>query len=431
MKNKNIKLSLLGFVFFVTITSIYFSDIRELMRKILPHNTKVVIKELFFGEDFMNRVNTLKLMNYNQKVLPETQFEKIDLKKIKLDITETGALHYHKIKNTGKKAKKFFLETSGDKIIIATFEGDIQLVENLKKFDIKKIENNLPTEDIYTILDIELVKDDLFVSLASLKNDNRDCSFFELYRSKFDSNKLEFTKIYETGTCLKNTLGGRIHGYNLKNQEGILFTTGASSTEKNLAQLDKSPNGKILFLNLKNLNVEIFSKGHRNPQGLLIEDDIILSTEHSAYGGDEINKIVYGGNYGWPIFSLGDLYLFEKKILNERKNYSLKKEVNVPGYKDPIYTFIPSIGISEIIKVPDYFSKYWKNNYLITSLNGMSIYRVRFDKEYSKIIFSEKIFIGERIRDIKFSKKLNSFILALESNGYLGILSSPQSTILN
>ena len=67
------------------------------------------------------------------------------------------------------------------------------------------------------------------------------------------------------------------------------------------------------------------------------------------------------------------------------------------------------------------------NNYLVTSLNGRSIYRIEIDEQFNKILFVEKIYIGERIRDIKYSKKLNSFILALEDSGSLGILSSPQS----
>ena len=51
---------------------------------------------------------------------------------------------------------------------------------------------------------------------------------------------------------------------------------------------------------------------------------------------------------------------------------------------------------------------------------------MKFDENFTKIQFYEKIFIGERIRDIKYSKLLNSFILALEESGSLGILSSPQ-----
>ena len=72
--------------------------------------------------------------------------------------------------------------------------------------------------------------------------------------------------------------------------------------------MDDSDIGKILFINLDNYKKIIFSKGHRNPQGLLnIDNKNILSTEHGPYGGDEINKIIFGKNYGWPIASYGFL----------------------------------------------------------------------------------------------------------------------------
>ena len=72
----------------------------------------------------------------------------------------------------------------------------------------------------------------------------------------------------------------------------------------------------------------------------------------------------------------------------------------------------------EIEKIPNSFSKYWQDNFLVTSLNGRKIYRIKFDNNYTKIIFSEKIFIGERIRDIVYLKNLNAFMLALEFKAY-------------
>ena len=60
---------------------------------------------------------------------------------------------------------------------------------------------------------------------------------------------------------------------------------------------------------------------------------------------------------------------------------------------------------------------------MVTSLNGRSIYRVKFeDENYEKVIYVEKIYIGERIRDIKYVNKLNFIIVALERTGDIGIL---------
>ena len=81
---------------------------------------------------------------------------------------------------------------------------------------------------------------------------------------------------------------------------------------------------------------------------------------------------------------------------------------------------MPSIGISTIIKVPNNFDDYWRNNYLIASLYGNSLFRIKFDEKFTKILFSEKIYVGERIRDIKFYDNL--IIMTFERGLDLGVL---------
>ena len=78
--------------------------------------------------------------------------------------------------------------------------------------------------------------------------------------------------------------------------------------------------------------------------------------------------------------------------------------------------------ISEIIKVGNNFSNFWQETFLVGSLNGQHLYRIVFDDEYTKVKFYEKIFIGERIRDIKYLKDDNLIILALEDTGAIGVL---------
>ena len=145
----------------------------------------------------------------------------------------------------------------------------------------------------------------------------------------------------------------------------------------------------------------------------MVYDNIILSTEHGPRGGDEINKIEYGKNYGWPIASYGMKYKSNSEYLQSHVKH---------GFKEPIFSFTPSIGISEIIKVPETFDKNWSENYLVSSLNKKSLYRVKFDENFSKIIYFEEIYVGQRIRDIKILDK--KILLALENKGELGVLSA-------
>ena len=141
----------------------------------------------------------------------------------------------------------------------------------------------------------------------------------------------------------------------------------------------------------------------------------MIATEHGPKGGDELNKIFFNKNYGWPISSYGKSY--------KNKNLKYFKSHKDHGFEEPIYSFVPSIGISEIIEVPENFDENWKNSILVTSLNGKSIYRLKFETDnFDKLIYIEKIFVGKRIRDIKYLEKNNIFILALESFGEIGIL---------
>ena len=58
-----------------------------------------------------------------------------------------------------------------------------------------------------------------------------------------------------------------------------------------------------------------------------------------------------------------------------------KKSHKEHGFIEPIYSYVPSIGISAIAKVPNNFDEYWKDNYLIASLYGNSLYRIKFDEK--------------------------------------------------
>ena len=61
------------------------------------------------------------------------------------------------------------------------------------------------------------------------------------------------------------------------------------------------------------------------------------------------------------------------------------------GFEEPIYSFVPSIGISQLIEIPNDFSQQWQNNYFVTSLRNLSLYRVKFDQSFSKILTMEKL----------------------------------------
>ena len=201
--------------------------------------------------------------------------------------------------------------------------------------------------------------------------------------------------------------------FSINDENGLLITIGQNNPIK---VKDNSIIGKILFIGFNNKEPKIISSGHRNTQGLWTDGTIILSTEHGPRGGDEINNIKINENYGWPEASYGEPYgpkNTEPKFLKDHFNF---------GYQEPVFTFLKAIGISELIKLPNSFSNFWQNNFLVSSLWGHSIFRIKLDKKFKKLIFYEKIYIGQRIRDIMYLKEKNAILVALEEKGEIGII---------
>ncbi len=176
------------------------------------------------------------------------------------------------------------------------------------------------------------------------------------------------------------------------------------------AQSDKSLWGKILQLNIANdkLTVEIFSKGHRNPQGLAKIGENIFDVEHGPMGGDEINIIKKSNNYGWPLQSLGSQYDLE----------SINKSYTKPlATKAPLLAFVPSIGISYIDKCPQIYNDYYAPNecLAVSSLRGKAIdFIVHKD---GRVLFTEKLQFKERIR--KFFVRGNTIVALTDFKGVI------------
>jgi hypothetical protein len=420
---KKLTLIILLVVIAMLISTVFLTStqLSTLAKNSIPDGLKNSIKVLVFGENYLEEISTLRNLNYNVKTLPKTQFINLDLKKIKIPGVEEDTIsHYNKINKNGYmfKYKKFYINLFKEKIYITTSLGKfLLLADNFTEFNI--INSNIDDYQITNILDSQTIQDNIFISIIRTDNKNDNCNYLEILKAKINDTFYNFESIIKSNKCYSDivgAMGGRIVEY----KNGILITTGATEEFSGLAQDDNSIAGKILYLEKGSKKFKIFSKGHRNPQGLIVINDKIISTEHGPYGGDEINLIKEGKNYGWPLLSFGDDYELKKNI-NLKFKY-LKKSLS--NYEDPIFSYVPSSGISELIKLPNSFAKKWQDNFLISSLNGRSLYRVQLNNEFNKIFYSEKMYIGERIRDIKYYEKKNLVLMALEETGSLGILSN-------
>ena len=166
--------------------------------------------------------------------------------------------------------------------------------------------------------------------------------------------------------------------------------------------------GSILRLNLdgtvpadnpfteSDVKPEIWSYGHRNPQGLYFDQatNQLWSIEHGPRGGDEINLIKKGSNYGWARVSQGKEYWGPLDV-GEAKS--------LPGMEDPKLVYIPSIAPSNLVlyrgnRYPDLDGKIVAGALKLTHLNVVSIENGKLT-EYQRLMDD----LGERIRDITIS----------------------------
>lgn len=345
-----------------------------------------------------------------------------------------------------------FLEVVLDKILLVSAYGDIRYLNTnaLNEDKIKILKSNLKeiisdklfydflgsydNSSAVSIKDILVFNNKVYFSYIK-KNLNlqNNCYNSAILSADLNFDFLIFSEFFSYDQCIENfyskQLGGRM-AVDEKNNN-IFFTIGdfnnktVNDSEYTRAQDENSIFGKIISIDIDTKDYSIISKGHRNPQGLfyVADKDILLSTEHGPDGGDEINNIEIGGNYGWPISSYGTHYDGYEKFINVAP---LHKSHEKFGFIEPIKHFTPSIGISEIIEIPRSFLNQKKRYFLLTSLSGkvgLSIFIISFDDSFQKVITLRKIIIGDRVRDVAYDSANNVFYLILELSNSLGVLS--------
>jgi len=180
----------------------------------------------------------------------------------------------------------------------------------------------------------------------------------------------------------------------------------------NLAQDPTSLWGKTVRISKigEGIQISIHSLGHRNPQGMLKYKDTIFQVEHGPRGGDEINTILSGKNYGWPRQSLGSNYNLAPLQKNFESDDGFLSET-------PLYAFVPSVGISDIKKCPSIYENYFAplNCISVSSMRGSSIYFVVFKGK--KVLFLERLQFQSRIRKFDFAN--NKLIAITDHDGLI------------
>ena len=211
---------------------------------------------------------------------------------------------------------------------------------------------------------------------------------------------------FETSPCLKIqrkkeiyfggvSIGGRIVQ---PSDHEILFSIGDHEFEGTggsalLAQEMDKTYGKTFLLDVNTGAWRIFTVGNRNPEGLYIDSSQrIWETEHGPQGGDELNLLQDGKNYGWPLVTYGVDYGTHAWPVN-------KTNGRHPGFEGPRFAWVPSIATAGISGVDGKLFADWDGDLLVTALNGKAIWRVRVVDD-NRVTVTEPIPLAHRTRDI-------------------------------
>lgn len=294
-------------------------------------------------------------------------------------------------------------------ILIGEQEGDLILFKN----GIKSKVDNVPKvfyKNQGGLLDIALHPNYeqngwIYFSYSSnMENDGKGGNT-TIMRAKLTDNKLMDQEILYKAT--PNTDKGQHFGSRLQfDREGYLFFSIGDRGNRDVNPQDITRDcGKIYrihddgripgdnpFVNTQNAKTAIYSYGHRNPQGMTIHPETgkIWIHEHGPQGGDEINIIQAGKNYGWPKITYGINY-------NDTK---ITDNTSLPGMEQPLHYWVPSIAPSGMDFVTSDKYPAWKGNLLVGSLKFKYLNRVVI--ENNKVVKEEKLLENMgRVRTIK------------------------------
>ena len=314
---------------------------------------------------------------------------------------------------------------SHNQVLVTERPGKLRIIENWQLSDPIK---NLPKiESIGQggLLDIALdpnFKNNQIIYL-SYSSGNFLGIGTEVIKAKLNDNRLENIKVLFQ--LKPKSRGGRHFGSRLLTTTNRIYITLGDRGEPERAQNLNDHAGSLIrinndgslpkdnpFIERPDVRPEIYTYGHRNIQGIA-SDPItgnIWTIEHGPQGGDELNLIRSGMNYGWPVITHGVNYVTGTKI-----GEGTHKE----NMLQPIHYWVPSIATSSVIFYSGKQFPAWKGNIFVSSLKFGQL--ARLEIKNNRVIKEERLLNGElgRIREIKEGPDGFLYLITDESNGKL------------
>jgi glucose/arabinose dehydrogenase len=266
----------------------------------------------------------------------------------------------------------------------------------------------------------------IYFSYAATAPDNQDIANTEVARARLNLDQNRLTDIDVIFKASPKNEGGNHWGSRLlfAPDNSLYITLGDRFDYKEEAQNPANhlgaiirimPDGKIPsdnpFAGQSDKKPEIYSYGHRNVQGMAAHPQTgkIWTHEHGPKGGDEINILKPGANYGWPAVTFGISYW----------GTEISDKTSAPGMQDPILQWTPSIAPSGMVFYNAELFPEWRGDLFVGALAHKHVRRLELDGEI--VIAQEELLKdrNERIRDVRQGPDGYLYILTDESSGKL------------
>ena len=270
------------------------------------------------------------------------------------------------------------------------------------------------------------------IYLSYSKETDDGSSTTAVARARFDGESLEgLENIFVANTRSRSptNFGGRM----VFGRDGNLYVTIGERQEQERAQDPMDHGGKVLrlrddgttpddnpFVDRAGYLPEIYTLGHRSPQGLAVhpETGAIWENEHGPLGGDEINVLIAGANYGWPVVSFGTDY--------DGTQITDTGLTALPEFEPPLMYWVPSIAISGLsFYTGDLFPEWRGNAFVGSMMEG----RIRWTGHVQRLTFTDAgrpimrepvlAQLRQRIRDVRPGPDGRLYVLTDENPGVL------------
>ena len=239
-------------------------------------------------------------------------------------------------------------------------------------------------------------------------------TIFEVNRDKSGNQHFGSRILWITDRSFLITLADG--GNYIRFQDGGWIREQAQNTENHLGTIVhltddglSSPDGP--YIDSDFALPEIWSYGHRNIQGIAIDPETgnIWANEHGSRGGDELNLLEPGGNYGWPDVTYSREYHYTR----------ITNETSKPDMIDPKVVWTPAQAPSGLAFYTGTDFPEWQGDLFSGGLVGKQVRRIVLDEERTSVIGEEKLTIGSRVRDVRMGPDGYLYLLTDEENGKL------------